>query len=202
MDKYTVAIENSKKQLGNNGMKQKEKLYSQNKIAEILGIGRGTFSKWLKENGVSPKQLEGQKKLYSETVIEQYKKSKRETDIAGSKRLTTVELLQSNLDEKQSEIDYLRKQLEDKERQLKEKDRLIVDKDEVIRDSNGKLFELGNKVAKLADQAQQLNLADKKQQKLEENVDHEEVTVADVDKTVRQGQIKKKGFFAKLFGKN
>lgn len=37
-------------------MKQSKQLYSQNKIAEILGISRGTFSKWLKENSVSPKQ--------------------------------------------------------------------------------------------------------------------------------------------------
>lgn len=182
-------------------MKQKENLYSQNKIAEILGISRGTFSKWLKENGVSPEQLEGQKKLYSETVIEQYRKSKKERGVVGSKRLTTVELLQGNLGEKQSEIDYLRKQLEDKERQLKEKDKLIADKDEVIKDSNSKLFELGSKVAKLADQAQQLNLADKKQQKLEENVDYEG-TVASVGETVEQNQrVKKKSFFERLFGK-
>lgn len=31
-------------------MKQSEQLYSQNKIAEILGVSSGGFSKWLKEN--------------------------------------------------------------------------------------------------------------------------------------------------------
>lgn len=81
-------------------MKQSEQLYSQNKIAEILGISRGTFSKWLKENSVSPKQQKGQRKLYDETVIEQYKQSKKTSGSKDSKRLTTVELLQDNLKEK------------------------------------------------------------------------------------------------------
>lgn len=131
-------------------MKQSKQLYSQNKIAEILGISRGTFSKWLKENGVSPKQQKGQRKLYDETVIEQYKKSKKSKKsnaTKDSKRLTTVELLQDNLKEKQLEIDYLKQQLKEKDVQIKAKDETIS--------------EFGLKFAKLADQAQQLSLADK-----------------------------------------
>lgn len=183
-------------------MKQQKQLYSQNKIADILGISRGTFSKWLKDNGVSPEQLDGQRKLYSKTVIEQYKKMKEDRKDNTSGRLTTVELLQDNLNEKQKEIDYLRQQLGDKDKQLKDKDKTIADKDAVIKDSNDKLYELGNKVAKLADQAQQLNLADKKQPKLEENTDHKEA-VASVDETVEQDQSKKKkGFLARWFGKD
>ncbi|MCJ2173085.1 helix-turn-helix domain-containing protein (plasmid) [Lactobacillus kefiranofaciens subsp. kefirgranum] len=130
-------------------MKQSKQLYSQNKIAEILGISRGTFSKWLKENSVSPKQQKGQRKLYDETVIEQYKQSKKTSGSKDSKRLTTVELLQDNLKEKQQEIDYLKEQLEEKDAQIKVKDETIS--------------EFGLKFAKLADQAQQLNLVDKSQ---------------------------------------
>lgn len=37
-------------------MEQNNKLFGQNEIAAILGIGRGTFSKWLRENSVYPKQ--------------------------------------------------------------------------------------------------------------------------------------------------
>ena len=99
-------------------MKQSKQLYSQNKIAEILGISRGTFSKWLKENSVSPKQQKGQRKLYDETVIEQYKQSKKTSGSKDSKRLTTAELLQDNLKEKQQEIDYLKEQLEEKDAQI------------------------------------------------------------------------------------
>lgn len=176
-------------------MKQQKELYSQNKLADMLGISRGTFSKWLKDNSVSPEQLNGQRKLYSKTVIEQYKKMREVRENNTSSRLTTVELLQNDLDEKQKEMDYLRQQ-------LKEKDKVIADKDEVIKDSNNKLYELGNKVAKLADQAQQLNLADKKQPKLEENIDRKE-TVASVDETVEQKKTeKKKGFWSKWFGKD
>lgn len=130
-------------------MKQSEQLYSQNKIAEILGISRGTLSKWLRENSVSPKQQKGQRKLYDETVIEQYKQSKKTSGSKDSKRLTTVELLQDNLKEKQQEIDYLKEQLEEKDAQIKVKDETIS--------------EFGLKFAKLADQAQQLNLVDKPQ---------------------------------------
>lgn len=130
-------------------MKQSQKLYSQNKIAEILGISRGTFSKWLKENSVSPKQQKGQRKLYDETVIEQYKQSKKVNSSKDSKRLTTIELLQDNLKEKQLEIDYLKQQLKEKDAQINAKDATIS--------------EFGLKFAKLADQAQQLNLVDKPQ---------------------------------------
>lgn len=56
-------------------MKQ-QKLLNQNEIARQLGISRGTLSKWLKKNTVSPKQIKGQQKLYGETVIDQYKKDK------------------------------------------------------------------------------------------------------------------------------
>ena len=58
--------------------KQKKQLYSQNEIAEILGVSKGTLSKWLKKSSVSPKQLSGQRKLYEETVIELYRKSQKQ----------------------------------------------------------------------------------------------------------------------------
>lgn len=127
-----------------------KQLYSQNELAEILGVSKGTFSKWLRENSVSPKQQRGQRKFYDETVIEQYKKDKEEhpaKDYVESTRVSTVQLLQETVKDKQEEIDYLRKQLEEKDAQLKQKDQVIAD--------------FGSKFAKLADQAQQLNLTDK-----------------------------------------
>ncbi|NRN96510.1 hypothetical protein IMAU50091_01800 [Lactobacillus helveticus] len=57
--------------------------------------------------------------------------------------------MQDNLKEKQQEIDYLKEQLEEKDAQIKVKDETIS--------------EFGLKFAKLADQAQQLNLVDKPQ---------------------------------------
>lgn len=164
-------------------MKQNNKLYSQNKIAGILGISRGAFSKWLKENGVSPKQLEGQKKLYDESVIKQYKKAKKERFDNGSKGLTAVELLQYSLDKKDKEIDSLRKQLEEKEEQLKDKNKIIAD--------------FGSRFATLADQAQKLNLADKKHKQLGKKESVSSVVVKGKQKTDEN-----KGFFARLFRRN
>lgn len=164
-------------------MKQNNKLYSQNKIAEMLGISRGTFSKWLKENGVSPKQLEGQKKLYDETVIKQYKEAKKKRFDDGFKSFTPVELLQYSLDKKDEEIDSLRKQLGEKEEQLRDKNKIIAD--------------FGSRFATLADQAQKLNLADKQHKQLGKK---EGVSSTVVKR--KQETDENKGFFAKLFHRN
>ena len=51
----------------------------------MLGISCETFSKWLKKNSVSPKQIKDQRKLYSETIVEQYKKQKDDSKTESSK---------------------------------------------------------------------------------------------------------------------
>ena len=153
-------------------MKQQDKLYSQNELADILGISRGTFSKWLKKNSVSPKQIKGQRKLYSETVIEQYKKQKESSDTNVPERLTTVQLLQRELEEKQQEIAELKQQLVDNRNEFKEREaRLeakIDEKDKLIASqvqSSNQLVESSNRIADkvtvLVDQAHQLSMYDK-----------------------------------------
>lgn len=157
-------------------MKQQDKLYSQNELADILGISRGTFSKWLKKNSVSPKQIKGQRKLYSETVIEQYKKQKESSDTNVPERLTTVQLLQRELEEKQQEIAELKQQLVDNRNEFKEREaRLeakIDEKDKLIASqvqSSNQLVESSNRIADkvtvLVDQAHQLSMYDKIQDK-------------------------------------
>lgn len=137
-----------------------KQLYSQNQIADILGISRGTLSKWLKSNTVSPKQLKGQRKYYDETVIEQYKKSKK-VDNTRDKVSKNDLLFQNTVSEKQEEIDELKQLLKKKEEQLQVKDKQLMRQ-------NNELVEFGKKFAQLADQAQQLNLVDKplKQERL------------------------------------
>src|SRR5699024_8810045 len=95
-------------------MKQEEKLYSQTELADKIGVSKGTLSKWISKNDVSPETIKGNRKLYKETIIEQ-------------QRL---------------EIEYLKKKLDEKDDQI---------------------AAYAGKFAKLADQAQQLNLADKPQ---------------------------------------
>ena len=157
-------------------MKQQDKLYSQNELADMLGISRGTFSKWLKKNSVSPKQIKGQRKLYSETVIEQYKKQKESSDTNVPERLTTVQLLQRELEEKQQEIAELKQQLVDNQNEFKEREaRLeakIDEKDKLIASqvqSSNQLVESSNRIADkvtvLVDQAHQLSMYDKIQDK-------------------------------------
>lgn len=157
-------------------MKQQDKLYSQNELADMLGISRGTFSKWLKKNSVSPKQIKGQRKLYSETVIEQYKKQKESSDTNVPERLTTVQLLQSELAEKQQEIAELKQKLVDNRNEFKEREaRLeakIDEKDKLIASqvqSSNQLVESSNRIADkvtvLVDQAHQLSMYDKIQDK-------------------------------------
>lgn len=157
-------------------MKQQDKLYSQNELADMLGISRGTFSKWLKKNSVSPKQIKGQRKLYSETVIEQYKKQKESSDTNVPERLTTVQLLQRELEEKQQEIAELKQQLVDNRNEFKEREaRLeakIDEKDKLIASqvqSSNHLVESSNRIADkvtvLVDQAHQLSMYDKIQDK-------------------------------------
>ena len=157
-------------------MKQQDKLYSQNELADMLGISRGTFSKWLKKNSVSPKQIKGQRKLYSETVIEQYKKQKESSDTNVTERLTTVQLLQRELEEKQQEIAELKRQLVDNRNEFREREaRLeakIDEKDKLIASqvqSSNQLVESSNRIADkvtvLVDQAHQLSMYDKIQDK-------------------------------------
>lgn len=157
-------------------MKQQDKLYSQNELADMLGISRGTFSKWLKKNSVSPKQIKGQRKLYGETVVEQYKKQKESSDTNAPERLTTVQLLQRELEEKQQEIAELKQQLVDNRNEFKEREtRLeakIDEKDKLIASqvqSSNQLVESSNRIADkvtvLVDQAHQLSMYDKIQDK-------------------------------------
>ena len=164
--------------------KQKKHLYSQNEIAEILGISKGTLSKWLKKNSVSPKQLSGQRKLYEETVIEFYRKSQKQSN--ASIKLTKVELLQKQLEEKQREIDTLRQEVKDKDKQLTKQSETIV--------------EFANKFATLADQAQKLNLADKKDVKNLDDPSTSHKTTETVSETVKETP-KKQSWFKRIWGK-
>lgn len=131
-------------------MKQKLKLLSQREIAEKLGVSKGTLSKWLSKNNVSEETRKGNKKLYQETIIQQYQKAHKSNNEAIYNGFSTIDFLQKELQRKQAEIDELKQD-------GKQKDATIAD--------------LANKLAKLADQAQQLNLTDKDDNKLQRLTD-------------------------------
>lgn len=126
-------------------MKQEINLLSQREIAERIGISKSTLSKWLSKNNVSAETKKGNKKLYRETIIQQYRKAHKANDDNVSSGFSTIDFLQKELQQKQQEINELKQD-------GKQKDATIAD--------------LASKLAKLADQAQQLNLTDKDDSRL------------------------------------
>lgn len=126
-------------------MKQSINLLSQREIAERIGISKSTLSKWLSKNNVSAETKKGNKKLYRETIIQQYRNAHKANDDNASSGFSTIDFLQKELQQKQLEINELKQE-------GKQKDATIAD--------------LAGKLAKLADQAQQLNLTDKDKNKL------------------------------------
>lgn len=132
-------------------MKQEINLLSQREIAEIIGISKSTLSKWLSKNNVSAETKKGNKKLYRETIIQQYRNAHKANDDNASSGFSTIDFLQKELQQKQQEINELKQD-------GKQKDATIAD--------------LASKLAKLADQAQQLNLTDKDDNKLKKLTDN------------------------------
>lgn len=126
-------------------MKQEIKLLSQREIAERIGISKSTLSKWLSKNNVSAETKKGNKKLYRETIIQQYRNAHKANNDNVSSGFSTIDFLQKELQRKQLEINELKQE-------GKQKDATIAD--------------LAGKLAKLADQAQQLNLTDKDDNRL------------------------------------
>lgn len=131
-------------------MKQEINLLSQREIAERIGISKSTLSKWLSKNNVSAETKKGNKKLYRETIVQQYRNAHKANDDNASSGFSTIDFLQKELQQKQQEINELKQD-------GKQKDATIAD--------------LASKLAKLADQAQQLNLTDKDDNKLKKLTD-------------------------------
>lgn len=120
-------------------MKHKERYYNQRQIAEILGISKATASRYLNKIDVSAKEENGAK-LYPETILKQLKEQlKSNQTISSSKKSpSTIQLLQEQVDQLKDEVKILKEQLKIKDEQIKATN-------------------------KLADQAQQLNVLDKKE---------------------------------------
>ena len=94
-------------------MKQERKLFNQTEMAHKLGISKGTLSKWIIKNNVFPEKVEGNKKLYKETLIDEYRKSKDAVNTNHNKikreSFSTIEFLKKQVEEKQETIENLQK---------------------------------------------------------------------------------------------
>lgn len=171
-------------------MKQDNNLLTQTEIAQRLSISKGTLSKWISKNNVSPIKEEGNKKLFDETIIETYKQAHKANNSSESRSFSTIEFLERQLKEKQEEINKKQARIEDLEKQLNQK--------------NDQIYDLADKLATLADQAQRLNLADKKQLETSKNTDNSDNSdnVADENENEKKQETSKKGFWSRLFSKD
>lgn len=162
-------------------MKQGKELYSQTEIADKLGVSKGNLSKWIKKNSVSPTKIVGNKKLFDEAIFIKYKKTKKVSKKKEVKGFSTVEFLKKELRRKQEEIEELKERNKELEEQLMNQSTEVID--------------LAHNLTTLTDQAQKLNLADKKgisapKKDISENVSKQE----------KETSVKK-GLFSKIFGK-
>ena len=165
-------------------MKQVKRLYTQTEIAHKLEISKGTLSKWINKNNVSPERIQGNRKLYKETIIADYNKDKKTNKEDKKQSFSTIEFLKNEVKRQQTEIERLNKKLDEKDKQINN---------------------YAGQFAKLADQAQQLNLADKPQLMQKKEV------VSDENKETKQEKVKKaseevkssnkKSWFKKIWGK-
>ena len=169
------------KQRGETVKMKQQKLLNQNEIARQLGISRGTLSKWLKKNAVSPKQLKGQQKLYDETVIEQYKKDKTGEKEEKKSDLSPTTLLLNQIEQQEKQIEYLKSQIEKKDIALADRDKRLEENEKVIAD-------FGKQLGELNYQVQSLNLP-----KLEHTVSDgvfKTVSETDEKETVEEASLK------------
>lgn len=162
-------------------MKQGKELYSQTEIADKLGISKGNLSKWIKKNEVSPTRVVGNKKLFDETIISRYKETRKGNRKKEVKGFSTVEFLQEELKRKQKEIEELKKRNKNLEEQLMKQSNEVID--------------LAHNLTTLTDQAQKLNLVDKKEISAPEKEVSKNVSKQEKETTT------KKSLFSKLFGK-
>lgn len=165
-------------------MKQVKRLYTQTEIAYKLGISKGTLSKWINKNNVSPERIKGNKKLYKETIIADYNKDKKTNKEDKKQSFSTIEFLKNEVERQQAEIERLNEKLDEKDKQIND---------------------YARQFAKLADQAQQLNLADKPQlmQKNEVVSDENKETKQETSKNASESakSSNKKSWFKRIWGK-
>lgn len=161
-------------------MKQVKRLYTQTEIAHKLEISKGTLSKWINKNNVSPERIQGNKKLYKETIIADYNKDKKAHKEDKKQSFSTIEFLKNEVERQQAEIERLNKKLDEKDDQI---------------------AAYAGKFAKLADQAQQLNLADKTQ--LIQNNKDNVVSLKNEERKQETSRVsmttKRRSWFSRLF---
>lgn len=139
--------------------KSKSKNYTISMMARFCDVSVASISKYVKRNGLKPVESgQNNAKLFSEADfqrIKSYYKTKRENEEAASQspHVTNADLI----NHLQETIDGLREQLSEKDKQIERQNTQI----DALTQAVGNVSDLTSKVAKLTENAQQLQLAEK-----------------------------------------
>lgn len=182
---------------------------TQAEIAKKIGVSEATVSRWISKKNIAPARTKGPSKFYSFTVLQDFKKEQEARADKAQPELSPTALLTQQLKMQQEIIANLREQLEQEKQARKEdaqKFQKQLDQEKQARDKDAERFQqqltakdrqldnlttLTTQVTKLTDQAQQLDLATKKQ--LEEPTKENHL---EPEKTAQKPE---KGFFSRLF---
>ncbi|MGZ0157595.1 LacI family DNA-binding transcriptional regulator (plasmid) [Lactobacillus johnsonii] len=143
-------------------MKQHRRLYSQTEIAKIAGVSKATVSRYISKLDVSATTKDNAK-LYDETVLKQVQEAYKIHKNNKNERLSTIQLLQeqiSQLKEENTRLIYENKQLNQK---VNQKDQELNEDKNKIAELTNKTIELAQELTQLTNQAQRLNVLDKKE---------------------------------------
>ncbi|MCI5549170.1 MAG: hypothetical protein MR377_05730 [Lactobacillus johnsonii] len=164
---------------------------TQAEIAKEIGVSEATVSRWISKKNIAPARTKGPSKFYSFTVLQDFKKEQEARADKAQPELSPTALLTQQLKMQQEIIANLREQLE-QEKQARDKDAERFQQQLTAKDRQlDNLTTLTTQVTKLTDQAQQLDLATKKQ--LEEPTKENHL---EPEKTAQKPE---KGFFSRLF---
>lgn len=164
---------------------------TQAEIAKEIGVSEATVSRWISKKNIAPARTKGPSKFYSFTVLQDFKKEQEARADKAQPELSPTALLTQQLKMQQEIIANLREQLE-QEKQARDKDAERFQQQLTAKDRQlDNLTTLTTQVTKLTDQAQQLDLATKKQ--LEEPTKENHL---EPEKTAQKSE---KGFFSRLF---
>lgn len=182
---------------------------TQAQIAKEIGVSEATVSRWIAKRNIAPARTKGPSKFYSFTVLQDFKKEQDARADKAQSELSPTALLTQQLKMQQDIITNLREQLEqekqarkedaqrfqkqlEQEKQACKEDAQRFQKQLDVKDQQLKdLTALTTQVTKITDQAQQLDLATKKQ--LEEPTKENHL---EPEKTAEKPE---KGFFSRLF---
>lgn len=157
-----------------------EKMYTVANISRITGYNRSTITRWLDKENIKYARMQGNAPLYDAQVLNKFKETHDSKEVKPNKKDEIIAEKNARIRELSDEVELLKKQL--------------AVKDEQIKVAN-----------QLANQAQQLNLADKPQLTHNINVEKSNERASSVEEANNQSKDNaekpRPNWFQRHFGK-